>query len=53
MYVDNIIFTRYDTAKKRRLKEQLANKLEIKDLGRLKYFLGFEVAYSKQGIFLS
>lgn len=37
----------------RQLKERLARELEIKDLGRLKYFLGIEVAYSEKGIFLS
>ena len=26
---------------------------EIKELGKLKYFLGIEVAYSTQGIFIS
>ena len=31
----------------------LATKFEIKNLGRLKYFLGIEVAHSKKGIFIS
>ncbi|XP_068667700.1 uncharacterized mitochondrial protein AtMg00810-like [Aristolochia californica] len=34
------------------LREQLATKFEMKNLGRLKYFLGIEVARSKQGIIL-
>ena len=35
------------------LKERLMKEFEIKEPGRLKYFLGIEVAYSKQGIFIS
>lgn len=31
----------------------MAKEFEIKDLGNLKYFLGIEVARSKQGIFVS
>lgn len=31
----------------------MAKEFEIKALGRLKYFLGIEVAHSKQGIFIS
>lgn len=34
-------------------KEKLATELETKDIGKLKYFLGIEVAHSKQGIFIS
>ncbi|RVW46698.1 Retrovirus-related Pol polyprotein from transposon RE1 [Vitis vinifera] len=32
---------------------RLATKFEIKEQGKLKYFLGIEVAYSTQGIFIS
>ena len=37
----------------RRVKEQLALELEIKDLGNLRYFLGMEVARNRSGIFVS
>ena len=34
-------------------KKQLGNEFEIKYLGRLKYFLGIEVAHSKEEITIS
>ncbi|XP_060177791.1 uncharacterized mitochondrial protein AtMg00810-like [Lycium barbarum] len=36
-----------------RLTKLLAQELEIKDLGKLQYFLGIEVARSNRGIFIS
>ena len=53
MYVDDIIVTENDEKEKNTLKQCLAKEFEIKDLGKLKYFLGIEVARSKQGIFIS
>lgn len=35
------------------MKQRLIKEFEIKELVRLKYFLGIEVAYSRQGIFIS
>ena len=35
------------------MKQRLEKEFEIKELGKLKYFLGIEVAYSTQGIFTS
>lgn len=53
VYVDDIIITSNDDAEIRRLKVVLAADFEIKDLGKLKYFLGMEVARSKEGIVVS
>ena len=53
MYVDDIIVTGNDEKEKNTLKQCLAKEFEIKDLGKLKYFHGIEVAWSKQGIFIS
>ncbi|XP_019242504.1 PREDICTED: uncharacterized protein LOC109222629 [Nicotiana attenuata] len=36
-----------------RLNKLLAHEFEIKDLGKLQYFIGIEVARSKRGIFIS
>jgi len=35
------------------MNERLFDQFEMKDLGKLKYFLGIEVAYFRQGIFIS
>ena len=35
-----------DEREKHEVKQRLAKKFEIKELGKLKYFLGIEVAYS-------
>ena len=53
VYVDNIIVTGNDEREKHDVKQRLAKEFEIKELWKLKYFLGIEVAYSTQGIFIS
>lgn len=42
-----------DELQKKNSRKELAAQFEMKNLGKLKYFLGVEVAYSKQGIFIS
>ena len=53
IYVDDIIITGNDDIERLALREHLAQEFEIKDLGKLRYFLGIEVTYSKNSIFLS
>ena len=53
VYVDNIIMIGNDYKESQTLRQCLTKEFEIKELGRLKYFLGIEVAHSKQGIFIS
>lgn len=53
VYADDIVVTRDDLEEVGRLRAYLANKFEIKDLESLIYFLGIEVARSKQCIFIS
>lgn len=53
VYVDDIIITGDNEQEIARLKKGLGEAFEVKDLGRLKYFLGIEVARSKKGIALS
>ena len=53
VYVDDIIVTGNDEREKHELKQRLTTEFEMKELGKLKYFLGIEVAYSTQGIFIS
>ncbi len=52
VYVDDIIVTRNDSFAIQQLKDFLAKNFLLKDLSRLKYFLGIKVARSQQGIFL-
>ena len=53
VYVYDIIVTKNDSKEREVLKKCLESEFEIKDLGRLKYFLGIEVAHSQYGIFIS
>jgi hypothetical protein len=50
VYVDDLVLGGIDMAEINRVKTMLNDKFSIKDLGALKYFLGFEVARSKEGI---
>ena len=53
IYVDDMIITGNDDEKIIELQKHLAKEFKMKNLGGLKYFLGIEVARSKQGIFFS
>ena len=53
VYVDDIIITGDDKQSIDDLKRYLQNSFRTKDLGKLRYFLGIEVARSKEGISLS
>ncbi|XP_059664076.1 uncharacterized mitochondrial protein AtMg00810-like [Cornus florida] len=53
VYVDDIIVIGNDEKEKEALRKFLIKEFEIKKLGRLKYFLGIELAHSREGIFIS
>jgi Reverse transcriptase (RNA-dependent DNA polymerase) len=53
VYVDNIIITGNNEKEINNVKTYLKEKFDIKDLGKLKYFLGIEIAHSGKGLFLS
>ena len=53
VYVDGVIVAGNDKREKHDVKQKLAKEFEIKELWKLKYFLGIEVTYSTQGIFIS
>jgi len=52
IYVDDLIITRDNDANIFDLKKLLKQKFEMKDLGKLRYFLGIEVIQSPKGIWL-
>ena len=49
-YVDDIVLTGEFIEEMETLKNFLAKEFKIKDLGTLKYFLGMDVARTKDGI---
>jgi len=53
VYVDDMIITGDDEEEISRLQKALATYFEMKNLGEIKYFLGIEVARSREGILLS
>lgn len=52
IYVDDFIITSNDNSTLQRFKNYLHKCFHMKDLGKLKYFLGIEVARNDEGIFL-
>jgi Reverse transcriptase (RNA-dependent DNA polymerase) len=52
-YVDDIIITGNNIEEIRKIKIQLRQNFDIKNLRLLKYFLRIEIAYSKKGLFIS
>ncbi|KAK2399633.1 putative mitochondrial protein [Trifolium repens] len=53
IYVDDIILSGTCLEEIQRIKSILDSSFKIKDLGTVKYFLGLEVAHSKEGISIS
>lgn len=53
VYVDDIVLTGNHEQKMAHLKLLLSKKFEIKDLGNLRFFLGMEVARTKEKISIS
>ncbi|GJS67326.1 ribonuclease H-like domain-containing protein [Tanacetum coccineum] len=53
VYVDDIMITGNNLAEIEKFKIFFKSKFQIKDLGKLKYFLGIEVLDNKEGICLS
>ncbi|KAJ0621525.1 putative RNA-directed DNA polymerase [Helianthus annuus] len=53
VYVDDIIVTGNNEQEIKKFKQFLSSNFMIKDLGKLKFFLGIEVLYSEQSICLS
>ena len=53
MYVNDIVITSSDSDSITQVKQHLCHHFQTKDLGKLRYFMGIEVAQSKDGILLS
>ena len=53
VYENNIIVAGDNKEEKLKLRRKLLKEFKIKELGRLKYFLGIEVAYLALSIFIS
>jgi hypothetical protein len=53
VYIDDLIITGSNETSIAKLKVDLQRQFSIKDLGKLKYFLGIEMAPSSKGVFLN
>ena len=53
VYVDDIVITGSDQDGIQKLKQHLFNHFQTKDLRKLKYFLGIEIAQSNSGMVMS
>ena len=53
VYANNIVITSNDQDGIQKLKQHLFTHFQTKDLGKLKYFLGIEIAQSSSGVVLS
>ena len=53
VYVDDIVIKGNDQDGIQRLKQHLFNHFQTKDLGKLKYFLGIEIAQSKSSMVMN
>jgi Reverse transcriptase (RNA-dependent DNA polymerase) len=53
VYVDDLIITGDNQIEINYVKNELKQKFDIKDLGKLKYFFGIEIAHSLKGLFIS
>ncbi|KAE8672369.1 hypothetical protein F3Y22_tig00111843pilonHSYRG00119 [Hibiscus syriacus] len=53
IYVDDLLITGNDSCLINDLKNLLNKRFKMKDLGELKYFLGFEIMRSKEGILIN
>lgn len=52
IYVDDVVLARNSVDEIKQVKHLLDQKFRIKDLGKLMYFLGFEITRSIEGVFL-
>ena len=48
VYVDDMILAGKDEAKMKRVKEELSSRFDIKDLGKLSYFLGMSIVQDEK-----
>src|SRR3954469_14949673 len=53
VYVDDIVVTGSDQESISTIKKLLQSTFHMKDLGQLTYFLGLEVQYQQEGIFVT
>ncbi|WVZ03114.1 hypothetical protein V8G54_023920 [Vigna mungo] len=53
VYVDDIVVTGFDQDAISRIKQMLNSNFHMKELGHLNYFLGLEVHYHPEGIFVN